>query len=115
MSKNRWLLPALASLAFLTFSLVVAAREGLFGFLVEHRRNGWGVQIGIDLVLATIVALSFITPAARRAGVRMAPWIVLTLCTGSIGLLALVARVLYAQSHTSGTAAGGATAGQTAA
>ncbi len=97
MNKTRWLLPAVASLAFLIFSIVVASREGLFGFLVEHQRNGWGVQIAIDLVTATVVALRFIAPVARRVGLRMAPWVVLTICTGSIGLLALVARVLYAQ------------------
>jgi len=60
MNKARWLLPAIASLAFLVFSVVVAAREGLFGFLGEHQRNGWGAQITIDLVTATVVALSFI-------------------------------------------------------
>lgn len=98
MGRTHWLVPALASLAFLVFSIGVASREGLFGFLVEHQRNGWGAQIGIDLVLSVIVALVFIAPVARQAGVRMAPWLVLTVLTGSIGLLALVARVRYVQA-----------------
>ena len=101
MNKNRWLLPALASLAFLVFSLVVISREGPFGFVVEHTRNGWSVQIGFDLVLSAFTALGFIAPVARRVGVRMGPWIILTLLTGSIGLLALAARVLYLQSKSS--------------
>ncbi len=44
MNKAHWLLPALASLAFFVFTLVVANREGLFGFVVEHShvQNGPG-------------------------------------------------------------------------
>lgn len=104
MNKSRWLLPALASLAFLVFSLVVMTREGPFGFIVEHSRNGWSVQIGLDLVLSAVTALCFIAPAARRVGVRMVPWVVLTVLTGSIGLLALAARVLYLQAKVEGAA-----------
>lgn len=98
MNRVHWLVPALASLAFLVFSTVVATREGPFGFLVEHVRNGWGAQIALDLVLSVTVALLFVAPVARRVGVRVAPWVVLTVLTGSIGLLALVARVRYAQT-----------------
>lgn len=104
MNKSRWLLPAFGSLAFLVFSLVVISREGPFGFVVEHSRNGWSVQIGLDLVLAAVTALCFIAPAARRVGMRMAPWVVLTFLTGSIGLLALAARVLYLQAKAEGAA-----------
>jgi hypothetical protein len=98
MNRVHWLVPALGSLAFLVFSIVVATREGPFGFIVEHSRNGWSAQITIDLVTSMLIAILFVAPVARRVGVRMAPWVVLILLTGSIGLLALVARVRYAQT-----------------
>ncbi len=96
MSRHAWLFPATASLAFFAYSLAVMVREGPFGFVVEHLRNGWGHQIFVDLVNCAGVALVLAAPLARRSGVRMAPWVVLTALTGSIGLLALMARLLYA-------------------
>jgi len=102
MNKIRWMLPAFGSLAFLVFSLVVASREGLFGFVAEHQRSGWSVQILMDLVFSATVALWFVAPVARRVNVRMWPWVIATVLLGSIGLMALVARVRYAQAKGAG-------------
>lgn len=49
------------------------------------------------------MALLLSVPLARRHGIRMLPWVVLTVATGSIGLLALVARLLYAQEANTAT------------
>lgn len=99
MKKNLWVLPALVSLVFLAFSIRVIAAEGLFGFLDDHLRSGWGMQVGIDLVLAASTGMFLASGLARKYGVRPLPWIFLTLATGSIGLLAFVARILYAREH----------------
>lgn len=105
MKKNLWILPALASLLFFTFSLEVVLTEGPWGFWVEHTaRNGWGYQIFIDLVSAATIGLLFASPQARKYGVRPAPWVVLTILTGSIGLWAFVARILYAKETKSAAA-----------
>lgn len=99
MKKNLWLLPALVSLVFLAFSIRVIAAEGLFGFVDDHVRSGWGMQVGIDLVLSVTMGLFLASSVARKYGIRPLPWIVLSLLTGSIGLFAFVARVLYAREN----------------
>ncbi|MEZ4450348.1 MAG: hypothetical protein R3B09_12795 [Nannocystaceae bacterium] len=99
MSRHPWQRPALASLVFLLFSLGIAAREGLFGFIDVIPSSGWSLQIFLDLVLASNVALVSLAPAARRVGLRMRPWVVLTILTGSIGLLALAARIAYLEGR----------------
>jgi len=100
-NNARSLWPILVTICgiFLAFSLYVVAREGFSGLLTAHEVNLWGTQVFTDLVLAACIALVLVAPRARRAGVRMLPWTVLTLLTGSIGLYALVARVLYLEAH----------------
>lgn len=93
--RNGWMAPAALALAFLGWSLAAAAIEGPFGFWPEHVRNLWGNQIWFDLLLAVATALAFILPKARALGMRTLPWTLLVLATGSIGLLALVARMLF--------------------
>lgn len=93
--RGRWLVPAGLSAAFAAFSLLAVLREGAFGFWPEHTRNLWGNQIWFDLLLAAGVALAWLLPRARALGMRPLPWAVLVVCTGSIGLCALLARVLY--------------------
>lgn len=88
-----WALSAGAAALFLVFSLVTVALEGPVGFWVEHTRNLWGNQIWFDLLLAAAVTWGCVWPQARRLGMRPWPWLLLIVCTGSFGLLALVARV----------------------
>ena len=97
--RHLWILPAAASAAFSAFTVAVTIKEGPFGFLTEHARNGWGAQIFIDLVCAALVGLSFAVPVARRYGVRPWPWILATVALGSPALLAFAARILFARSR----------------
>lgn len=93
--RASWRLPALAGTAFLVWSLIAIVREGPFGFWTEHTDSLWGVQVWMDLLLAIAVALSALVPAARAEGMRVGPWIALVCCTGSIGLCAMAARLLW--------------------
>ena len=61
---------AALSLLFLAFSPWAMRREGPFGVRLEHRRNLRGQQVGFDLLLAVV-------------------------CTGTIGLPAMVAQLRY--------------------
>ena len=97
--KQRWLFPAALSLCFFAFSLYAVLTEGMFGFWPEHTRNSWGNQIWIDLLLAVGVGWCFVVPKARALGMRLWPWWLLILCTGSTGLLATVARIFYLDSR----------------
>lgn len=93
--RGRWLAPAALAAAFAAFSLLAVLCEGPFGFWPEHTRNLWGNQIWFDLLLAVGVSLTWLLPRARALGMSALLWAVLVLCTGSIGLCALMARVLY--------------------
>jgi hypothetical protein len=95
-----WLFPAALSLLFLLFSLQTIMTEGLFGFWIEHTtRNLWGNQIWFDLLLAIGIGWFFVVPQAKALGMRPLPWLVLIVCTGSIGFLAMIARLLYLQEN----------------
>lgn len=98
---NIWLLPALLSATFLAFSLYAVATEGSMGFWVEHTRSAWGNQIWFDLLLAIGIGWALIVPQAKAQGMRLLPWLVLILATGSIGFLAMFSRLLYLQHHSS--------------
>jgi hypothetical protein len=104
MKKNLWLVPAIASAGFFLFSVRVMISDGPFGFVTEHTRHGWSgwsAQVAIDLVTSVTIGLFFAVPQARKRGIRPLPWIVLTVLTGSIGLLAFAARLLYASEAAS--------------
>lgn len=94
-NKNIWVIPAFFAFVFVLLSLQAALTEGPVGFWTEHVRNLWGNQIWYDLLLATVAALAFSLPHAKAVGMRVFPWIIFTLVTGSIGLYSYIARLLY--------------------
>ena len=94
-SKDTWMLPAALSFLFLLFSLHTISTEGQFGFWTEHTRNLWGNQIWLDLLLGVGIGWFLVLPQARALGMRPLPWLVLIASTGSIGFLAMIARLLY--------------------
>jgi hypothetical protein len=93
--RRQWWEPALLCAAFLGFSMYAMMTEGPLGFWAEHVRNNWGNQIFIDLLIAASVAFAILVPRARAVGMKPLPWFVLIACTGSIGLLAMVARCMF--------------------
>ena len=96
-----WLWPALASAAFLVYSLFTIATEGLFGFWFEHTESLWGLQVWTDLLLAFGIAWTFMAPEARRLGMALSPWAIFLLCSGCIGILAMMARILWLRERRS--------------
>lgn len=94
-----WLLPAVAGLVFALWTGAAAFSEGPLGFWPEHTRNLWGNQIWFDLLFAAAIALTFMVPRARSLGMRTVPWTLFVLTTGSIGLLAMCARIAYLQGN----------------
>jgi hypothetical protein len=96
---RRWLLPAGLSVVFAAFSVIAVVREGPVGFWVEHTRNLWGNQIWFDLLLAAGVAWALMVRRARGVGMPPLPWLAAVACTGSIGLCAMLARILYLEEQ----------------
>jgi hypothetical protein len=103
-----WTLPAGAAFAFFLWTAVAAFREGPKGFWSEHTRNLWSNQIWFDLLLAAATALTFMAPRAREVGMRAVPWTLFVLATGSIGLLAMCARISYLEARLIPAGSGGA-------
>ena len=93
-----WWIPAVLSAAFLAYSLWPILTLGPLGFWTEHVRNLWGVQIWFDLLCAIGVGWALLVPRARAMGMMPWPWLALIVATGSIGLLAMLARVLQRES-----------------
>jgi hypothetical protein len=104
-----WWVPAGVSAAFAAWSAYAVADGGLFGFWPLHTASPWGVQVFVDLLLMALVAWSLLLPRLRARAVNPWPWLVLVATTGSIGMLAAVARLLHAEqsSRAPERAAGG--------
>lgn len=93
--SGNWRYPALLSVLFLAYSGFTVYQEGPTGFWIEHTRNFWGNQIWFDLLLFAGTALYFMVPKARKLGMNLPVWLLLSIATGSIGLLAMLARIFY--------------------
>lgn len=93
--RNIWIFPAILSIAFAVLTVVAFVYTGPLGFWHLHVADWWGNQVWIDLLLAVAIALFFVIPQARTLGMNVLPWVIFTIITGCIGLLAMTARVLY--------------------
>ncbi|GAA4699938.1 hypothetical protein [Nocardioides nanhaiensis] len=100
----RWWLPAALSAAFAAWSVYAVLDGGPLGFWAEHHGNPWRTHIWMDLLLAVGVAWYLLQPRLRAVGVAPLPWLALVVTTGSIGLLAVLARVLHGESTSSASA-----------
>lgn len=92
---HSWLLPGTFAALFCAWSLFTVIHEGPLGFWPNHTANAWGNQVWFDLLLAIGSAWALLLPRARAVGMRGLPWLVLIISTGSIGLLAMIARCLF--------------------
>ncbi|MCI5046505.1 MAG: hypothetical protein MRY59_03300 [Aquisalinus sp.] len=92
---GNWIIPAVLSIVFFLYSAITVSQEGLTGFWTEHISDMWGTQIWLDLLLAIGIGFFLLAPQARAVGMKLFPWLVFILCTGCIGLLAMLARFLY--------------------
>lgn len=77
-------------LAFTAYSLVVVAGHGATGFLALAAREPWALQMLLDLVIACAFGIGWMRSDARKHGIAIAPFVVLTVALGSIGLLGYV-------------------------
>lgn len=100
------LLAAVLSAAFGGFTAVQLWKEGPVMFWTNHSSNLTGVQVWWDLVSAVLVGLFLIIPRARAAGMNIMPWALFVICTASIGLLAMAARLFWLEQRTRAAAAG---------
>jgi hypothetical protein len=98
-ASTTWRIPAALGALFFAFSAWAVQSEGLIGFWPEHTRSLWGNQIWFDLLLSIGAAWLLIVPRALVCRMHLLPWLALIVCTGSMGLLAMVARVVYLETR----------------
>ncbi|PPE72007.1 hypothetical protein C3942_20930 [Solimonas fluminis] len=98
-SRSAWTLTAALAAIFAAWSIHAVLEHGLKAVWDEHIRNAWANQIWFDLLLAIGTAYALLLPRARASGMRAFPWLLLIACTGSIGLLAMLARCQFLESN----------------
>lgn len=94
-----WMLAAFLCAAFTAYTGATIATEGPIGFLANHTTNHWGVQVWYDLIISLGIALFLILPRAQIAGMAATPWLIFVALTASIGLLAMIARLLWLEAR----------------
>jgi hypothetical protein len=99
-SKPSWVWPAMLGLAFALFSTIAVIHDGPTGFWPEHSERGlWGNQIWFDLLLAASAAFALALPRLRAQGMNPWLWLALIAMSGSIGLMAMLARLWWLESR----------------
>jgi hypothetical protein len=76
--------------AFSAYTAYALAVHGLVGFFEVELATPAGTQVLLDLVIACGLALVWMAGDARERGLPFWPYLALTLCLGSIGLLSYV-------------------------
>ena len=71
-------------------------------FTPEHLAGWWGNQIWLDLLSALMIGFFLAAPRARERGMILPFWFVFICCTGSVGLFAMLGRMLYLESQAAG-------------
>lgn len=98
--QERWWLAALLAAGFIAFSAVPIVQEGYLGFIPNHTQDLWGTQVWYDLAITVTIALVFIVPRARAAGMLVPAWVVAVGLTASLALLPMVARLFWLERRT---------------
>ncbi|MBV7266691.1 hypothetical protein [Erythrobacter ani] len=97
-------LAAMLSAGFGAYTAVQIWQEGVVMFWTNHTANLTGIQVWWDLIMCVMIALFFIAPRARAAGMNVLPWALFVGCTASIGLLAMCARLFWLERGVEGQA-----------
>jgi hypothetical protein len=85
---SRIALSLVAFVVFTGYTVLVAVNHDLFGFLADHQKGGWSLQIFLDLVVAATSFWIVAVPDARARGINPWPYAALTPFLGSIAILA---------------------------
>lgn len=72
---------------FSIFSAWVLWEVGYMGIWAAGFESSGSIQILFDLVIACLIICTWVVSDAKSRGVNPTPWIIATLCTGTIALL----------------------------
>lgn len=97
---KRTALLLLVLVPFTVFSCWVVSQRGYLGLIDLVRREPWGLQVLLDLVIALSLFMRWMVRDARSRGLPYPLYAVLILTLGSIGALAyLVHREIAEPEH----------------
>jgi len=100
LSWPAWLVPAVVVVPFAAWTGLAIAEAGLFGFWPMLTTSPWGLQVWFDRLLSVTAGFFLIQSRAREAGMKSEVWVLVVIVTGSIGLLAMLARTVYLERRT---------------
>ena len=95
-----WLVPAVVVVPVAAWTGLAIAEAGLFGFWPMVTSSPWGLQVWFDRLLSVTAGFFLIQSRARAAGMKSEVWVLVVIVTGSIGLLAMLARTVYLERRT---------------
>ena len=92
--ENAWMIPAIVCVLITYWTVYTLITAGIWSFwMVEQSTTG--VQLWCSLWIAISLAWNWLLPEARKLNMNVMVWAVLVLCTGSIGLSAMLARIMF--------------------
>lgn len=97
-----WLVPALAAAVMTAWTVFAITQEGLTAFWPLYTNSFWGTQIWYDRLFTVAAAFFLLQNRARAAGMKSEVWVILVICTGSIGLLVMLAQTVYLERKQAG-------------
>jgi hypothetical protein len=97
-----WFLPMFVFLALASWTVVAITEAGLDALWPVYTASPWGLQAWYDRLAAVTIAFFFLQNRARAAGMKSETWVVLVIFTGSLALLAMLARMLYLERQQPG-------------
>jgi uncharacterized membrane protein YhaH (DUF805 family) len=77
------------------WSVLAILREGPFGFIESQTGSLWGMLIWFNLLMSLGSAFFLLQNRARAAGMKSEIWVLLVAFTAGMGLLVMLARMLY--------------------
>lgn len=81
-------LSVVAFLVFTVYTVTIAVNHNILGFLADHAKGGWSLQIFIDLVCAAICFWIVAVPDAKSRKINPWPFVIATPLVGSIAIFA---------------------------
>lgn len=84
------------------YAFVAGDLAGLVDYLTSL--GPWGTLATVDLLIALVIGISWMWRDARARGIAPLPYALLTMATGSLGLLAYLARHGGPERHPAGAA-----------
>ena len=88
--KVLWIVLLVGFAALNVYAFAVGEWVDFLGYL--NNLGPWGLLATADLLIALIIAMAYMWRDAQSKGINPLPYVVLTLATGSLGLLIYLVR-----------------------